>query len=154
MALNRDRVGATYPAYPYRVTREKIREYASALGETDPRHLGEGCVAPPTFAACFTLAPLAEVVLADGELGAHARMLHASQSFEFGPRPLRDGDLLECTPRIANITERGGNDYLIIEVDCRLRDSADPAGRRQPAASSRPAVQARCVLVFLADGAA
>jgi hypothetical protein len=57
MALNRDKVGTSYPSYTYEVSREKIREYASALGESDPRYFSDGddCVAPPTFAACFTV---------------------------------------------------------------------------------------------------
>src|SRR5690606_24159499 len=42
MALNRDKVGTTYPSYTYEVSREKIREYAAALGESDPRYYADG----------------------------------------------------------------------------------------------------------------
>ena len=38
VALNREKVGTAYPSYTYEVSREKIREYAIALGETDPRY--------------------------------------------------------------------------------------------------------------------
>ena len=57
MALNQSKVGTAYPAYRYEVAREKIREYAMALGESDARYQSDGddCVAPPTFAAAFTL---------------------------------------------------------------------------------------------------
>ena len=67
MALNLDKVGETYPDYGYEVTRAKIHEYARALGESDPRYLsdGEDCVAPPTFAACFTITRGGEIVLGD-----------------------------------------------------------------------------------------
>lgn len=120
MALNRDRVGTTYPSYTYEVSREKIREYATALGETDPRYFSDGddCVAPPTFAACFTITKGGAPAFADPELGAHPGVVHGSQRYTFGDRPLRPGDVLTCTPRIADISVRGANEFLVIEVVC------------------------------------
>lgn len=125
MALNRDKVGSTYPSYTYEVSREKIREYATALGETDPRYFsgGDDCVAPPTFAACFTVTKGGAAVFADDELGAHPAVVHGSQRYTYGDRPLHPGDVLTCTPRIADISARGANEYLIIEVVCE-----DPEG--------------------------
>jgi hypothetical protein len=122
MALNQDKVGETYPSYTYEVSREKIREYASALGESDPRYFSEGddCVAPPTFAACFTVIKGGEKVMTDPELGVHFALVHGSQSYEFGQRPIRPGDVLSCTPRIADISVRGRNELLTIEIDCRF----------------------------------
>ena len=129
MSLNRDRVGTEYPTYTYEVSREKIREYAAALGETDPRYFSEGddCVAPPTFAACFTIIKGGQPMFTDSELGAHPALVHGAQAFEFGDRPVRPGDVLECTPRIADISVRGRNEFLTLEVDCRFRDSGDRA---------------------------
>lgn len=120
MALNRDKVGTTYPAYTYEVSREKIREYATAVGETDPRYFSDGddCVAPPTFAACFTITKGGAAAFADPELGAHPGLVHGSQRYTFGDRALRPGDVLTCTPRIADITSRGANEFLVIEVVC------------------------------------
>jgi hypothetical protein len=124
MALNRDRVGATYPAYTYEVAREKIREYATALGESDPRYFshGDDCVAPPTFAACFTVVRGGAAAFADPELGTHPALVHGSQRYAFGARPVRPGDVLTCTPRIASITARGRNEFLVLEVDVRFAD--------------------------------
>jgi hypothetical protein len=120
VALNRDKVGTTYPSYTYEVSREKIREYATALGETDPRYFSDGddCVAPPTFAACFTITKGGAAVFADDELGAHPALVHGSQRYTFGDRPLRPGDVLTCTPRIADMSARGANEFLTIEVVC------------------------------------
>jgi acyl dehydratase len=39
MAVNTDAIGKTYPADRYAVGREKIREYASAVGEHNALHL-------------------------------------------------------------------------------------------------------------------
>jgi hypothetical protein len=122
MALNKDKVGATYPSYTYEVSREKIREYAAALGESDPRYFsaGDDCVAPPTFAACFTVIKGGEAIMSDPELGVHLALVHGSQSYEFGDRPIAPGDVLSCTPRIADISVRGRNELLTIEIDCRF----------------------------------
>jgi hypothetical protein len=122
MALNQDKVGETYPSYTYEVCREKIHEYAKALGESDPRYLssGDDCVAPPTFAACFTVIKGGEAIMSDPDLGIHFALVHGSQSYEFGDRPIRPGDVLTCTPRVADISVRGRNELLTIEVDCRF----------------------------------
>ena len=124
MALNRDKIGTTYPSYTYEVSREKIREYATALGESDPRYFSDGddCVAPPTFAACFTVIKGGQAMFTDQELGAHPALVHGSHRFEFGDRPVTPGDVVECTPRIADITTRGRNEFLTLEVDCRFTD--------------------------------
>jgi hypothetical protein len=139
MALNPSKVGSTYPTYRYEVSREKIREYAVALGETDPRYLSDGddCVAPPTFAAAFTLTKGLMLLLGDSELGAHPALVHGSQTFRWGSRPLRPGDVLECAPRIASISIRGRNEFLTTVVDCRFADSGESA------------VEAEVVIVFL-----
>ncbi len=139
MALNTDKVGTTYPPYTYEVSREKIREYASALGESDPRYVssGDDCVAPPTFAAAFTMTKGGEAIFSDPDLGAHQTLVHGSQRYVYGDRPVRPGDTLTCTPRIADISVRGNNEMLTIEVDCRF------------AGDDVPAVRSEAVIVFL-----
>lgn len=139
MALNQSKVGTAYPAYRYEVSREKIREYALALGETDPRYQSDGddCVAPPTFAAAFTLTKGLMALLGDPDLGAHPALVHGSQAFRWGERPLRPGDVLDCTPRIDAITVRGRNEFLTSVVECRFADSGELA------------VEGEAVIVFL-----
>jgi hypothetical protein len=129
MALNQAKVGTVYASYTYEVSREKIREYASALGESDPRYYSEGddCIAPPTFAAAFTVIKGGAAAFSDPDLGAHPVLVHGSQRFAFGTRPVRPGDVLTCTPRIASITARGRNEFLVVEVDCRFADSGESA---------------------------
>ncbi len=128
MALNPAKVGAVYPTYRYEVSREKIREYAMALGETDPRYTSQDdCVAPPTFAAAFTITRGALDLFADPDLGAHPALVHGSQRFVWQGRPLRPGDVLACTPRIGSITNRGRNEFLTIVLDCVHEGSGEPA---------------------------
>ena len=139
MALNQSKVGTVYPPYRYEVSREKIREYAMAVGETDQRYYSydDDCVAPPTFAATFTLIKGLMIVKSDSELGAHPALVHGSQAFRYGTRPLRPGDVIECSPRIESITTRGRNEFLTVVIDCRFANDGELA------------VEADVVVVFL-----
>ena len=133
MALNRDKVGTSDPAYRYEVAREKIREYATALGESDPRYFSDGddCIAPPTFAACFTVIKGGEAAFADPDLGTHTALVHGAQRYEFGERPLRPGDVLVCTPRITDISARSSNELMVLEVECRHEATGELAVRSE-----------------------
>ena len=62
MPVNTDAIGKHYDPVTYAVGREKIREYAAAVGETNPLHhdleaaraAGYGdLVAPPMFAVVY-----------------------------------------------------------------------------------------------------
>jgi hypothetical protein len=109
------------------VSREKIREYAWATGvrsEAYQRDSGD-LVAPPTFAACFTLVQGSARMLEDPDLGAHHSLVHGSQEYTFH-RPIKLGDVLECTPWITNITTRGHNDFLTLQIDCVDACSGEP----------------------------
>jgi len=68
MALKTDAVGKEWPASTYQVGREKIREYANALGIDNPVHLDveaaraagfRDVVAPPMFAVVYSSRPSA-----------------------------------------------------------------------------------------------
>ena len=53
MPISPEHVGRSYPATkPYRVSRAKIAEFATALGDQNPAYFDEDSpIAPPTFAA-------------------------------------------------------------------------------------------------------
>ena len=84
----------------YLVGREKVREYAAAIGETSPLcHDPEAAkeagyadvVAPPMFAAVYSWRALAPVVL-DPEVGIDFdRMVHGGQEFTWH-EPVVAGD--------------------------------------------------------------
>lgn len=141
MALNQSRIGHRYAPYLYEVSREKVREYALATGDCDPRYLAEkgDMLAPSTFAACFTIAR-GTAWAGDPELGTHPALVHGRQEFEFH-RPVRVGDRLRCTPWIADITARSRNEFLTLQIDC-VDDRTD-----------EPVVTSRATLVFFGEGA-
>jgi len=134
MALDASFVGRCYPtAATYQVGREKIREFAEAIGDDnavyrDPdaaRAAGYAdLVAPPTFAMILVLRTQEELI-SDPKLGLdYRRMVHGSQSFTHH-RPITAGDELSATLHVDGIRAMGGNDMLTVR--CEITDSAgDP----------------------------
>ena len=121
MALDQSFVGRSYPpSAAYEVGREKIREFAEAIGDphpayTDPdaaKALGHpDVIAPPTFAFTITYAA-AGVVVQDPELGIdYSRVVHGDQKFAY-TRPIRAGDLLTVVSTIEAVKSLAGNDIL------------------------------------------
>src|SRR5581483_2505446 len=94
VAVKTEAIGKTYPAVDYAVGREKVREYAWAVGETNPvyvdvdaaRAAGYADVAaPPMFAVVYAGRAISPALF-DPEVGINfANMLHAGQEFEWGP---------------------------------------------------------------------
>lgn len=121
MALNPDFVGREYPATgSYVVGREKIREFAAAVGDANPAYTDVAAaqalgyadvIAPPTFAIVLSL-KAAEAVMFDPELGLdYSRVVHGEQSFAY-TRPIVAGDELQVTTVIESIRTVAGNDML------------------------------------------
>jgi len=126
MALNADFVGRSYPpSEPYLVGREKVREFARAIGVTDPlsfdteaaRSRGYAdVVTPPTYAIRLSLAAV-ETVAIDPELGLdYTRVVHGDQRFEYA-RPIVAGDELICQVTIDGIRSVAGNDMITTRAD-------------------------------------
>lgn len=126
MPLDPSFVGRTYPpTAPYQVGREKIREFATAIGATDPAHhdpeaareLGyPDVVAPPTFPVVITMAASRQIV-DDPDLGVdYSRVVHGDQRFAY-TRPVVAGDELVCVNTVEAISHRGGHDFLTIRTE-------------------------------------
>ncbi|MET8909810.1 MaoC family dehydratase N-terminal domain-containing protein [Micromonospora sp. NPDC004551] len=126
MSLDPSFVGRTYPpTAPYQVGREKIREFAEAIGATDPAHhdpsaaraLGHpDVVAPPTFPVIVTMAASRQIV-EDPALGVdYSRVVHGDQRFAY-TRPVVAGDELVCVNTIEDVTNRGGHGFLTTRTD-------------------------------------
>jgi acyl dehydratase len=123
MPVSTEAVGKTYPATTYAVGREKIREYALAVGESDPLHLdvevarraGYGdVVAPPMFCVVYA-APAMGPAIFDPEVGIDfARMVHGGQEFRWGPLVVA-GDEITTEVSVTSIEERGGMGFFVFE---------------------------------------
>ncbi len=123
MAFDASLVGRTYPpSRAYEVGREKIREFADAIGDPnlayrDPevaKALGHpDVVAPPTFPIVFSL-DAANVAMFDPEVGLdYTRVVHGTQQFTYS-RPLRPGDRLVTTVEIVSARTAAGSDILTV----------------------------------------
>jgi acyl dehydratase len=123
MALNRDFIGRAFPSSePYEVSRVKIREFATAIGDPNPIYQDQDAakaaghpdvIAPPTFPIVISLGG---EVLTDPELGLnYAMVVHGEQRFSY-TRPIHAGDVLLTESTITGIRSAGNNEVLNIET--------------------------------------
>ncbi len=118
MALNTALVGKEYGEVAFEVERERIVQFADAIGDDDPRYRAEDALAPPTFPTVMQIATGGQVVL-DPELGLdYTRVVHGEQEYAI-ERPIRAGDRLTARPRIADIYAKGPNEFLVVEIEMR-----------------------------------
>jgi len=121
MPLDQSFVGRSYPpTAPYEVGREKIREFADAIGDASPayrdpavaRALGySDVIAPPTFAIILTMAASRQITH-DPALGIdYSRVVHGEQKFSY-VRPIQADDRLQVVARVESIRSVGGNDIV------------------------------------------
>ena len=121
MALDQSFVGREYPpTEPYEVGREKIREFAEAIGDHNPVYtdraaaqaLGyDDVIAPPTFPIVLTMRAAAQVI-ADPALGLdYSRVVHGEQRFSY-TRPVQAGDVLQVRVTVDSIRSAAGNDMV------------------------------------------
>ena len=123
MPVNTAAVGKTYPATTYAVGREKVKEYALAVGETNPVHLDheaaraagyDDVVAPPMFCVVYKSPAMAPAIF-DPDVGIDfARMVHGGQEFAWGPVVVA-GDEITTTVTVKDISERDGRGYSVFE---------------------------------------
>jgi acyl dehydratase len=124
-------VGRTYPPTPpYEVGREKIREFADAIGDPHPayrdpeaaRALGHpDVIAPPTFGIVLSSAAGRQVI-GDPELGLdYSRVVHGEQRF-VSTRPVRAGDRLTAVVTVENIRAAAGNDMITTRAEVTTVD--------------------------------
>jgi acyl dehydratase len=127
MAVKTEAIGKSYPATVYAVGREKIREYAYAVGESNQLHLDvdvaraagyADVVAPPMFAVVYAGRSITPALF-DPEVGIDfANMLHAGQEFMWGPLVVA-GDEITTTTTVKDISERGGMGFYEFETESR-----------------------------------
>ncbi|HET9103177.1 MAG TPA: MaoC family dehydratase N-terminal domain-containing protein, partial [Solirubrobacteraceae bacterium] len=123
MPLNTAAVGKSYPPDLYAVGREKVREYAHAVGEESALHLDPEAaraagyadvVAPPMFAVVYA-APAVAPGLFDPEVGIDfARMVHGGQEFSWGPLVVA-GDEISTTVTLKSVDERESMAFYVFE---------------------------------------
>jgi len=133
VSINQSFVGRRYePDRVYEVGREKIREFATAIGAMDPAHHDEAAarelgyvdlVAPPTFPIILTMG--AEFrLMADPDLGLDfTKVVHREQRF-VQHRPVLAGDRLQTAVIVDAIRVAAGNDLVTTRTEVTTEDGA------------------------------
>jgi acyl dehydratase len=126
VALNPTYVGKTFEASaPYEVSRVKIAEFATAIGEQSPLcHDAEAAkqagypdvIAPPTFAIVISSAGAASAVRDPGLGLNYAMVVHGEQSFTHA-RPLHAGDVVVTRSTIEAIKPMGKHTSMTTRTD-------------------------------------
>jgi acyl dehydratase len=123
MELLTGAIGKSYDPVEYAVGREKIREYAAAVGETNPLHQNleaaraagyADLVAPPMFAVVYSGRAVAPALF-DPEVGIDfAMMVHGGQEFRWGPVVVA-GDEISTVATVKDISDRRGMAFYVFE---------------------------------------
>jgi acyl dehydratase len=133
MAVKTDAVGKEWPGTTYQAGREKIKEYATALGIENPVHFDveaaraagfRDVVAPPMFAVVYS-GPALGPVLFDPEVEMNfAAMVHGGQEFVWG-EPVCSGDEITTTAKCLSIEEKDGKGFYVFETVSVNQDGAE-----------------------------
>jgi acyl dehydratase len=120
MALNQTCRGKIYAPITTEVTLDATQNYARACNDNNPRFfdaaLPGGIVAPPMFAVVVTWLPVI-TVMTDPEVHADLlRLLHVAQDMEFDA-PIRPGDSITSTARIASIETHQSGESMALELE-------------------------------------
>ncbi|HEX4717596.1 MAG TPA: MaoC family dehydratase N-terminal domain-containing protein [Thermoleophilaceae bacterium] len=123
-------IGKTYDRFEYEVGREKIREYANAVGESNPVYFDRKAaqdagfrdvVAPPMFAVVYSAGSVGPPIF-DPEIGIDfMRMVHGGQEFVWG-EPVCSGDTITTTTTFKDFSEKDGRKFYVFESVSKNQD--------------------------------
>jgi acyl dehydratase len=118
MAVNASFAGRTYPpTAPYSVGREKIREFAEALGADDVVHTDQvrarargyrDVIAPPTFAVLIAMQCDRQFIVDPAAGIDYSRVVHGEQRFVHH-RPITAGDEIVGVLTVDSVRQAGGH---------------------------------------------
>src|SRR5215210_7303123 len=133
MPVSTEAIGKQWPAVEYEAGREKIREFANAVGETSAVHQDpeaakaagfRDLVAPPMFCVVYSAPAMGPAIL-DPDVGINlAMMLHGSQEFAWG-EPGCNGDEITTTASCKEIFEKDGKGFYVFETVSTNQDGAE-----------------------------
>lgn len=130
MELDQSLIGLTGPEYIFEVEKRHIRQFAEAIGDTNPLYVDEeyakstvygGIIAPPSFPVAIGVDSGQAIDLPLD----YRRMLHGEQEFIY-QRPIRAGDRLYCQMKVSNVYEKEGKNGLMqfLVMDTEMNDEA------------------------------
>jgi len=134
MGVDPEIAGRVYPpGEVYEVGREKIREFAEAVGSDDPVHRDPAAaralgypdvIAPPTFAVIAAQRCEAQLIRDPAAGIDYARVVHGEERFSHH-RPIVAGDRLVGTLHVDSVRAAGGHAMVTTRVDLAT-ESGEP----------------------------
>ena len=125
--------GKQYPPFEYEVGKEKIREYALAVGEDNGVYFDRQAAqaagfrdipAPPMFAVVYSAGSVGPAVV-DPEVGMNlAMMVHGGQEFVWG-EPVCSGDAIVTATECRDIYEKDGKGFYVFESVSKNQDGQE-----------------------------
>ena len=133
MPVNTAAIGKLFPPFQYEVGKEKIAEYARAVGEENAVYFDRekateagfrDVPAPPMFAVVYSSGSVAPAIF-DPDVGINfAMMVHGGQEFVWG-EPVVAGDLITTETSVKDISEKGGMGFYVFESVSRNQDGQE-----------------------------
>ncbi len=123
MPIKTEAIGKSYEPVVYAVGREKIREYAAAVGETNPlyhdveaaRAAGYAdVVAPPMFVVVYASRAVGPALFDPDVDMNFAMMVHGAQEFRWGSLVVA-GDEITTIASVKDISDRRGMGFYVFE---------------------------------------
>jgi acyl dehydratase len=121
------KIGLDWPPVVYDIEKGMIRRFAQAVGDPNPLWQDDeyarmsnygGIIAPPTFALIMGF----DRMLQSLDPGSSLTVLHGSTELECY-QPIRPGDVITVTTRIANVRQRQGKTvemlFVTFDISCR-----------------------------------
>ena len=119
MPPSKEMIGRVLSTGSATVSAEHVAAFAAALGDANPEY---ATVAPPTYPIAFMTQAMSGGMETFLELGLNfMTLVHGEQEFEY-VRPIRIGETLTLTGRIADIYDKtsssgGVLDFVVLETE-------------------------------------
>src|SRR3954452_3227683 len=133
MPVDESAKGKTFPAFDYEVGKEKIAEYAHAVGEDNPIYFERDAAtgagfrdipAPPMFAVVYSSGSVAPGIF-DPDVGINfPLMVHGGQEFVWS-EPVCSGDTITTETEVKDIYEKDGRGYYVFESVSRNQEGQE-----------------------------
>jgi len=130
-------IGRTYGPVKYEVGLEKVKEYANAVGDTNPLYVDEEAaakgpygtiIAPPMFAVVYAKDIVGQLLF-DKDVDLNIMMLvHGEQEFEFH-RPVKAREVVYTDGEIVHIENKEKLDVITLETRSKVEGDLVTTGR-------------------------
>jgi acyl dehydratase len=131
--VNQAAIGKQFPPFEYEVGKEKIAEYARAVGEDNPVYFDRDSAreagfrdvpAPPMFAVVYSAGAVAPAIV-DPDVGINlALMVHGGQEFVWG-EPVCAGDVITTEASVKDISEKREMGFYVFESVSHNQDGQE-----------------------------